>query len=70
MTLGQVQKDDRLQALHNTRTGRLFVLGNGASLRHNILDIVFAAPAPGVKLTKKELAIVEKYGTLKRRHDV
>jgi uncharacterized protein DUF4288 len=38
-----------------------------AGKRKNILDIVFAAPAPGVRLTKAELAFVLRYGTLKRR---
>ena len=35
--------------------------------RKNILDIVFAAPAPGVRLTRAELAFVTRHGTLKRR---
>jgi hypothetical protein len=37
--------------------------------RRNILDVVFAAPAPGVPLTQKELAFVERYQTLRRRSD-
>jgi len=35
--------------------------------RKNILDIVFVAPAPGVRLTRAELAFVTRHGTLKRR---
>jgi len=35
--------------------------------RSNICDIVFSAPAPGVRLTRAEEAFVVRYGTLKRR---
>lgn len=42
---------------------------NGRSLRQNIVNIVFSAPAPGVSLTNKELKFIEKYRTLRRVHD-
>lgn len=37
--------------------------------RRNVFDIAFDAPAPGVRLTRKEREFVERYGTLKRRSD-
>ncbi len=36
MGLGEVQKDDQLQALRNTKSGRLFVIGNGPSLMEQV----------------------------------